>query len=127
MGETIKTSIGSMWIDTSGMLWHRLDAGVLVTADHAGETVAAVRRLTGGRPVPAVVDIRGAAFADRAARDGFAGDPDSSAELATALIVDKAFSKRLGNLFLQLSKPSRPVRMFTSEEEAAAWARTFVP
>ena len=115
-----------MWIDEFGVLWHRLDAGVIVTVEHAQETIQAVLRLTAGDPVPSVVDIRGAAFADRAARDGFAGDEDASAELATALIVDRAFSQRLGNLFLLMSKPKRPVRMFTSEEQATAWARTFV-
>ncbi len=127
MSETVKTSIGTLWVDTFGVLWHRLDADALVTAEHADETLQAVLRLTGGRHTPAVVDIRGVAFADRAARDGFAGDEDSSGESATALIVDNAFSKRLGNLFLQMSKPGRPVRMFTSEEEAAAWARTYLP
>jgi hypothetical protein len=126
VSETIKTSIGVMWVDESGVLWHRLDAGVLVTADRADETVQAVRELTAGKPVPAIIDIRGAAFADRAARDAFSGDQDSSSELASALIVDKAFSRRLGNLFLQMSKPERPVRMFTSEEEAIAWARTYL-
>jgi len=115
-----------MWMDSSGVLWHRLDSGVLVTAQHAVETLQAVQELTAGKPAPAVVDIRGAAFADRAARDGFAGDDGTSAELATALIVDKAFSRRLGNLFLRMSRPDRPVRMFFSEEEAAGWARTYL-
>ncbi|MDH3259940.1 MAG: hypothetical protein OEM84_03095 [Acidimicrobiia bacterium] len=124
MSGTVKTAIGTMWIDASGVLWHRLDAGVIVTGEHAKETLKAVHELTSGQPVPAVVDIRGTAFADRAARDGFAGDEETSAELATALIVDRAFSRRLGNLFLRMSKPARPVRMFTSEEEAAVWART---
>ena len=123
----MKTSIGTMWIDRSGVLWHRLDIGVLVTEEHAEETLQAVRELTGGKPVPAIVDIRGAAFADRAARDGFAGDDSTSVELATALIVDNAFSNRLANLYLKMSKPHRPVRMFTSEKEALVWVRTYLP
>jgi hypothetical protein len=71
LGDVVKTSIGTRWLDASGVLWHRLDPGVLVAAEHAKETVQAVIRLTGGNPTPSVVDIRGAAFADRAARDGF--------------------------------------------------------
>jgi hypothetical protein len=126
LAETIKTSIGTMWLDESGLLWHRLDVGVTVTADDAVETLSAVRSLTAGKPVPAVVDIRGAAFADRAARDGFAGNEETSAEVATALVVDNAFSRRLGNLYLKLSTPDRPVRMFASEEQAVAWARSFL-
>lgn len=115
-----------MWLDGSGLLWHRLDEGVSVTVQDVEETLAAVRTLTAGRHVPAVVDIRGAGFADRAARDGFAGDENTSSETATALIVDQAFSRHLGNLYLRWSKPSRPVRLFTSEDQAEAWARTFL-
>jgi hypothetical protein len=126
MAETHRTPIGTIWLDETGLLWHRLDAGVAVSFDDVQATVGVVRSITGGKPVPAVVDIRGAAFADRAARDGFAGDEESSAEIATALVVDNAFSRRLGDLFLRWSTPDRPVRMFTSEEEAAAWARTFL-
>lgn len=127
MTETIRTSIGTMWVDEFGVLWHRLETGVAVTADDVRETMTAVHSLTGGRPTPAVVDIRGAAFADRAARNGFATGGESSAEVATALIVDNAFSRTLGDLFLKWSTPDRPVRVFTTEEEAAAWARTFLP
>lgn len=126
MVETHRTPIGTVWLDEAGVLWHRLDAGVAVSVDDVRATWEVVRTITGGRPVPAVVDIRGAAFADRAARDGFAGDEESSVEIATALVVDNAFSSRLGDLFLRWSTPDRPVRMFTSEEEAAVWARTFL-
>jgi hypothetical protein len=126
LAETIKTSIGTMWLDEAGLLWHRLDEGVSVSAQDVEETLAAVRSLTAGKRVPAVVDIRGAGFADRAARDGFAGDEETSWETATALIIDQAFSRRLGNLYLRWSKPDRPVRLFTSEEAAVAWATTFL-
>lgn len=126
MVETHRTPIGTIWLDEAGVLWHRLDPGVAVSFDDVQATFGVVRSLTGGKQVPAVVDIRGAAFADRAARDGFAGDEETSAEIATALIVDNAFSRRLGDLFLRWSTPERPVRMFTSEDEAAAWARTFL-
>jgi len=126
MDDCVRTPIGTLSIDESGLLWHRLDSGVVVDVDAARQTVDAVRQITSGRAMPAVVDIRGVAFADKAARDGFAGDEHSSNELATALVVDKRFSKHLGNLFLRMSKPRRPVRMFTSEEEAAGWARTFL-
>jgi hypothetical protein len=124
--EHVKTPIGTMWLDETGVLWHRLDAGVAVTVEDAEATLAAVHSLTSGRPVPAIVDIRGAGFADRAARDGFAGDEDVSFEVATALIVDNSFSRQLGNLYLRWSTPNRPVRMFTSEDEAAVWARSFL-
>jgi hypothetical protein len=33
----------------------------------------------------------------------------------------------LGNFYLGLNKPLVPTRLFTSEEEAQAWLRSFLP
>ncbi len=126
MEEHVETPIGRLWLDSAGILWHRLRPGVHITKAHADETLAAVRRVTGGSKVPAVIDMRGVAFADREARNSFAGSSETSLEVATALIVDSSFSRNLGNLFLKFSTPQRPVKMFTTEESAVEWVRGFL-
>ncbi len=126
MTPRMPTPIGEMWLDDDGLLWHRLNPGVEVTAADAKATLAAMEDLTGGRAAPAVVDIRGVAFANRQARQFFSQDLDASPEIATALIVGSGPSRAMANLFLKLSRPARPVRSFTREEEAAAWARGFL-
>jgi hypothetical protein len=40
-----------------------------------------------------------------------------------ALIADSFFKKMLGNFLLRLTSPSRPMRLFSSEEEAEVWLR----
>jgi hypothetical protein len=111
-----------MWLDESGLLWHRLDEGVVVRVEHAAGIREAVERVSKGAPVRAVVDISGVQFADRDARDAMASALDGSNEIATAIIVDSAISRAMGTLFLKLSRPSRPVRLFIGEREAARWA-----
>jgi hypothetical protein len=110
-----------MWIDEAGVLWHRLDTGITVRAEHAPEVASAVDQLSGGNRVRAVVDISGVQFADRQARDAFSNTIDHSVEVATAIIVNSSISRMLGTLFLKLSRPTRPVRMFLDNDEAAAW------
>jgi hypothetical protein len=63
-------------------------------------------------------------FADRAARDAIASSIDDSDEVATAIIVGSAISRAMGTLFLKLSRPVRPVRLFLDEGEAARWVAT---
>jgi hypothetical protein len=110
-----------MWLDEAGLLWHRLDHGVTVRADHAGGIREAVQEVSRGKPVRAVVDISGVQFADRTARDALATSIDDSNEVATAVIVKTTISQVMGTLFLKLSRPVRPVRLFVDEGDAAKW------
>ena len=124
MSEPIRTPVGMMWLDDAGLLWHRLDEGVTVRVEHAAGIREAVHEVSNGAPVRAVVDISGVVFADRAARDAIASSIDDSDEVATAIIVGSAISRAMGTLFLKLSRPARPVRLFLDDEEAARWVAT---
>lgn len=119
--DVTRTPVGSMWRDDRGLLWHRLDPDIVVRAEHAPAVACIVERLSGGRPVRAVVDISGVQFADRAARDAFSRVIDDSLEVATAVIVGTTVSQILGTLFLKLSRPSRPVRLFAEPHDGAEW------
>ena len=121
----MQTPIGEMWLDDDGLLWHRLDA-IVVRPEAARGVRAAVEQLTAGQPAPAVIDIRAIGYADADARDLFASSTDESFELATALIVDSSSSQAMARVFLDVNRPRRPVKVFTSEVEAAEWARTFL-
>jgi hypothetical protein len=124
MSEPIRTPIGMMWIDEAGLLRQRLDEGITVRAEHAAGIREAVAEVAAGAPVRAVVDISGVEFADRKARDALATSLDDSNEIATAVAVGSAVSQALGTLFLKLSRPSRPVKLFLDEAEAARWVAT---
>lgn len=116
-----RTPVGAMWLDERGLLWHQLDTDIVVRAEHAEGVARTVSALSGGRPVRAVVDISGVQFADRAARDAFSHVIDDSLEVATAVIVGSTVSQILGTLFLKLSRPTRPVRLFAEASEGADW------
>ena len=121
----MRTPIGELWLDDDGILWHRIDV-LVVSTDAAQEVRDAVAELTGGRPVPAVVDIRSVGYAGHEARSLFESAEGDPWELATALVVESSSSQAMANLFVGMTEPGRPVRVFTSEDEAAGWARTFL-
>jgi hypothetical protein len=121
--ERVATALGEMWLE-DGILFHRIDTAIVQPAE-AALIGKAVQELTGGRKVPAVIDIRTVAFAEKEARQMFAGSTEESYEIATALIVAPGSSSAMGQVFLKIDKPSRPVGVFTSKAEAVAWARSF--
>ena len=46
--------------------------------------------------------------------------------LVTRAHLRSPLTRAIGNFFLGLNKPLMPTRLFTSEEEALAWLKTFV-
>ena len=123
--KRVRTPIGRMWLYEDGILWHRLDQGAIVTVEHARAVREAVARLTEGNPVPAIVDIRGVVFADNEARRAFGGSAEESNEIATAIIVASRITRTLGNLFMTAGDSARPVKLFSSEDEALEWIAEF--
>ncbi len=121
MTKRYETPIGEMWLE-DGILWHRVDTADTITEDNARAVVALVGQITGGQPTPSVVDIRSIGFASKGARQGFAGSPDSSHEIATALIVASSSSRIMAKAFIKLSNPERPIGVFTDETKAREWA-----
>ncbi|MDH3730149.1 MAG: hypothetical protein OES13_03325 [Acidimicrobiia bacterium] len=123
----IRTPIGEARLE-SGILWHVIDPTTRVHEEQARKTVVTLAELisrAGVKCLPAVVDMRGVAFADRAARKVFANDV--SFESATALIVESSVSSALGNAYLRMSRPSRPTKLFTSTAKARDWALGYLP
>ena len=127
MVARIETPIGEMWVDEHGVRWHRITKQEPITVEDAAEVERIAAELTQGRPAPAVVDIRNVSYAGREARDTF-GDPfGSRLESATALIVSSSASVAMATAFIKITKPERPVEVFTSESKALEWAMSFLP
>ncbi len=123
MTDKLRTPLGEMWLTDDGVLVHRIDDGLNISEADATAVVAAVLKLTAGRPVPAVVDMRSVGYADRAAREMFGASSEESSESATALLVGSGTSQTMAKAFLAMG-PKRPIEVFTSEAEAMDWARS---
>lgn len=121
----ITTAVGEMWLE-DGVLWHRID-DILVSKEEATDVATAIRKMTGGKPTPAIVDIRSIGYAKQEVRDLFASLPEDAGEVATALIVGSTASRTMAKLFMDYSTPNRPIQVFNSPVAALEWARSFLP
>ncbi|HZI11771.1 MAG TPA: hypothetical protein VE153_15415 [Myxococcus sp.] len=104
----------------------RFRAGAEVTLDDARENVALCRQMNAGRKRPVLVDLRAVKSQSAEARAYLAGREGSEICQAVGLLIDSPLSRVLGNFYLGMNKPVVPTRLFTSEEEALAWLRSFL-
>ena len=116
---------GRFWVDKEGFF--RGEAAPAVDADlaDAQEQLATQRAMGLSLPRPFLMDIRTARSVTREARALFTGKESAAMFAATALIVGSLLSRAIGNLFIGMSRPAMPTRLFTSEADALAWLRTF--
>lgn len=95
--------------------------------EYAKAIIAAILKVSGGRRVPNLVDLRGVRNSiSRDARIYFAGAEADRALTATAMVVDSSLGRMIGNFYLGLNQPKRPTRLFTQESEAVEWLKNFL-
>lgn len=125
--RVIETRGGHMWLRDDGIIHYLALPNVDQTAQDAEDIIRAGAEVAGGVRRPGFVDLRPIRSIDRGARLFYAGSLSASVNTALALLVESPFSRIVGNLFLGTTRPSFPCRMFTSEAEALAWLKGFLP
>ena len=121
--DALKTRTCLLW--KSGVICGQFLPGVDVTREDAVENIATTARLTEGKRLPVLVDLRAVRSQSAEARAYLAGPEATRISLAVALLILSPLSRMLGNFFLGFNRPEVPTRLFTSVAEAEAWLRTF--
>ena len=99
--------------------------GTTQTLDDAKENVTTFQMLTEGRQTPLHVDGRPSYRQKPGVREYYASPAAAKNLAAMALLIGSSSGRFLFNLFLALSRPSTPTRVFTSEQEAITWLLRF--
>ena len=113
-----------IWLRPDGIVQLVWGPRTTVLLEDATAALEAMAQLTGGRRSPLLVDMRDTGPQDRAARAVWARP--SVPLSAVALIVGSPLSRMMGNLFVSMSKPLFPTRLFDNEASALAWLQPFV-
>lgn len=92
----------------------------------AKEIVRTRKSFTRGKTMPSLIMSEGVVSIDKAAREYFVSAEATEGLSATAIIVKTAFSRFLGNVFMQLNKSPMPVRIFSSLVQAEIWLQQFI-
>jgi hypothetical protein len=123
----VETRAQLAWLDSEGILRARSKPQCDIKLADAEEIIRKIGALVGGTPRPILVDLTDTRSMSREARKYFASPETAKVETAAALLVRSPLAKAIGNFFMGMNKSIIPARLFTSETEALAWLRDFLP
>lgn len=106
-----------------GILEYRYTPGAVVDLEFARAIIRDARDLLGSdAPAPSLVEPGNVKEFTREARTYFAESPDNQAVSSiVALMVESPATRIIGNVFMRVSKPRIPTKLFTNREAARAW------
>lgn len=77
-------------------------------------------------PCVTIADIRNVKHTTKEARDFLASEQGCEGIIATAIIIDSPLGTMLGNFYMVINKPLRPVKLFTEIKKSKKWLEQFV-
>ena len=118
----LETSTARVSLFEPGIVLIEFREGVAVELQHAAEIIAAAAKLSRGMRHGNIVDVRKLRYMSKDSRDLFARQ-ESSTVSAVAVLAKSSLQRSLGNVYLSVSRPRIPSRLFSNEHDAAAWIR----
>ncbi len=111
---------------SDGLAWIHIKTSNDVEIKHVVEVVSALEKFGKGKKFPLLITTQKFTLPSPEARAYIAtpeSDPFASAE---AYVIQSFSQKLVGNIYISFNKPARPTRIFTSEEKAIEWLKTFL-
>ncbi len=109
-----------------GIVYVHIVPGVVQALPEAEENMSNAIAVTKGIRRPLLVDIRKSEMLRPEARHHYSSNAMNGAFSALALLTSATpLGSMMGNIYLRMSKHSVPVRLFTSQETAIEWLKTF--
>ncbi len=123
-GEIVETAQFRFTMRPDGILFSEGAPGFNMTLEDAQECTRITNELQGFQAKPLMCDLTNIASMTYECRKHFSGDVHAETYTKCALIIGNPVSRILGNFFIGLNRPKKPVRLFTSQEKAVAWLKS---
>lgn len=125
MSKKVSTEHVDLELRDDGILEYRYAPGAVVDLEFARAIIRAAMELLGNEaPVPSLVEPGNVKELTREARTFFAESPENRAVSSkVALMVESPATRIIGNVFLKVSKPRIPTKLFQNRDAARAWLR----
>lgn len=88
--------------------------------------VADRKKAFNGILYPVIANVISVKSSTKAARDFFASEIGCEGISATAVIINSPVGSIIGNFYIRINKPLRPVKLFTDKIKAKKWLIQFV-
>ena len=95
-----------------------------VSLDQAKEILNAYLKVGNGKKVPHLFTVTRFVIMEKEVME-FASNVANKKGLADAFVIHSLPQKLIGNFYLKFHKPTIPTKLFTSEEKAISWLRSF--
>ena len=123
--KKIVTRTLEMFIDVEGILRQRILEGVDMELADVKESHLAATNLAAGKRMLKLVDARVQFTISKEARVYGANNETPENNIARAVITESLANKIVINFFIKFYKPKSPFKMFSTENDALDWLRTF--
>lgn len=90
------------------------------------EVVSALEEIGKGKKFPLLIVSPKYTLPSPEARAYIATAESDPFACAEAYVIQSFSQKLVGNIYISFNKPARPTRIFTSEEKAIEWLKTFL-
>jgi hypothetical protein len=94
--------------------------------EDAMKLLEARTKLAAGRKAPLVYTATKLVIPTKEVREFISSEKRSELVIADAFVVNSLPQKIMGNFFIRMGNPVRPIKVFKDFEEACAWARTYL-
>lgn len=111
---------------SDGIMTYSLKSNMTLKLADAKAIVEATGKLGGGKKYPLLIVAGNFTLVDTEVRQYASSVEGNIHTIASGIVVNNLAQKLLGNAYIKFNKPPTPTRLFTKEEEAVKWLKTFM-
>ncbi len=124
--NAVETRTARLWLGEDGIIRKIFLPNAQETLADALESEEVIRKISGGKKLPILVDFTALRGMDPDARDYYISERAGSLLAACGGITHSMIGRVISNFFIGFNKPPTPVRLFPTEEQSIEWLKQFI-
>jgi hypothetical protein len=113
------------WL-SDNIIYTEVKLNAIIDLEAAKNNTEMVRKLSGEKKYPLLVDLNNIKSITKEARDHFAMKGREPLINSLAMVIKSPISRMIGNYFINLSSPIVPTKLFNSKEKAIKWLTPYI-
>ncbi len=115
-----------LYLREDGIMYMRISSEKEESVELAKKMVEKMGEMVNYQQVPVLAKHDEFALPGKANRDFWAKKESCPYSKADAFIINSTAMQLIANFYLKINKPNRPTKMFTDEDAALKWLKTFL-
>jgi hypothetical protein len=124
--SAVETRTARLWLGEDGIIRKIFLPNAQETLADALESEEVIRKISGGKKLPILVDFTALRGMEPDARDYYISERAGSLLAACGGITRSMIGRVISNFFIGFNKPPTPVKLFSTEEQSIEWLKQFI-